>query len=136
MPGHGHLWSLPDGTGLHAPYGELVREDGTGRVCCHLCGRWFRALGGHVRAHGYSAVAYRAELGLGTRTPLTAPEVSAGLAARQAARYWSSAGTRAAFAVGQALARSGELGRGPGSGRPGPAPHGPARVRSRLRPVR
>ena len=36
---HAHLWSLLDGTGLHAPYGQLVIESGTGRVCCHLCGR-------------------------------------------------------------------------------------------------
>ena len=27
---HGHLWSRPDGTGLHAPAGELVLEAGTG----------------------------------------------------------------------------------------------------------
>lgn len=108
---HGHLWSLPDGTGLHAPDGELVREDGTGRLCCHLCGRWFRALGSHVRLHGYTAATYREAMGLGTTTTLVAPDVSAGISARQTARYASRAEVREAFAVGQAMARSGELGR-------------------------
>lgn len=109
-PAHGHLWSSAEGTGLHAPHGELAREDGTGRVCCHLCGQWFRALGSHVRVHGYTAAGYRAEMGLGTRTALTAPEISAGLSARQASRYRASVEVRAAFAVGQAMARTGELG--------------------------
>lgn len=108
---HGHLWSLADGTGLHAPHGELVREDGTGRLCCHLCGQWFRALGSHIRLHGYTAATYREAMGLGTTTTLVAPDVSAGISARQTARYDSSAGMREAFAVGQAMARSGELGR-------------------------
>lgn len=49
--GHGHLWQLPDGTGLHAPFGILIHSDDGGAVCCHLCGRWFRHLGAHVRAH-------------------------------------------------------------------------------------
>lgn len=109
--GHGHLWSLPDGTGLHAPYGELAGEDSTGRLCCHLCGRFFRALGSHVRRHGYTAASYREAMGLGTTTRLVAPDVSAGISARQTARYDASADVRAAFAAGQAMARSGELGR-------------------------
>lgn len=52
---HAHLWVLSDGTGLHAPPGTLTRDDETGR----LCGRWFRSLGSHVRAHGYTADTYR-----------------------------------------------------------------------------
>ena len=111
MTAHGHLWSLPDGTGLHAPYGQLVREDGTGRACCHLCGRWFRALGSHVRLHGYTAAGYRRTLGLSSMIPLAAPEVSARISVRQAARYRTDAETRAAFAVGQQMARTGELSR-------------------------
>lgn len=109
--GHGHLWSLPDGTGLHAPYGELAREDSSGRPCCHLCGRFFRALGSHVRRHGYTAASYREDMGLGTTTRLVAPDLSARISARQTARYDASADVRAAFAAGQAMARSGELGR-------------------------
>ncbi|GAA2483558.1 hypothetical protein [Winogradskya humida] len=63
MSRHGHLWRLPDGTGLHAPPGELAVEESTGRLCCHLCGRWFTSLGSHVRAHGYTAQSYRAVMG-------------------------------------------------------------------------
>ena len=61
-PAHGHLWSLPDGRGLHAPLGSLVADVSNGRLCCHLCGWWFRALGVHVRVHGYTAGAYRAAM--------------------------------------------------------------------------
>lgn len=111
MSTHGHLWIAPDGTGLHAPYGQLVREEGTGRACCHVCGRWFRALGGHVRVHGYTAAGYRQAMGLGATVVLAAADVVAPIAARQAARYRTDARTRAALAGGHALARSGELGR-------------------------
>ena len=108
--GHRHLWSSPDGTGLHAPYGQLVREDGTGRACCHLCGRWFRALGAHVRVHGHDAAGYRAAMGLGT-VVLAAPDVVAPIAHRQAERYRTNARARAALATGQEMARTGELAR-------------------------
>ncbi len=52
---HGHLWTLPDGTGLHAPPQVLTVDSATGRICCHLCGNWFRSLGSHVRVHGHTA---------------------------------------------------------------------------------
>jgi len=78
LPGrHGHLWFLPDGTGLHAPVGSLVAEEGTGRLCCHLCGEWFTALGVHVRVHGYTAGTYRERMGL----PRACALVAAGLPA-------------------------------------------------------
>ncbi len=74
---HLHLWSLPDGTGLHAPYAELVAEEGTSRLCCHLCGRWYVSLGAHVRAHGHTADTYRLAMGLCTTQPLTSTPLSA-----------------------------------------------------------
>ena len=79
---HGHLWSLADGTGLHAPYGQLVVESGTGRICCHLCGRWYVALGGHLRAHGHTADSYREAMGLCRSRPLVAEALSRSIAAR------------------------------------------------------
>lgn len=106
---HGHLWALPDGTGLHAPPGQLARDPGTGQVCCHLCGRWFRALGSHVRVHGYTAHSYREAMGLCRTRPLSAADLSAAISARQAAAYARSAQVRARFATGQKMARSGEL---------------------------
>lgn len=106
---HAHLWSLPDGTGLHAPYGQLVIEPGTGRVCCHLCGRWYVSLGGHVRRHGHTAESYREALGLCRGRPLVAEMLSRSIAARQREAYRRSPELRAYLAVGQELCMTGQL---------------------------
>ena len=108
---HLHLWHLSDGTGLHAPYGELVVEDGTGQLCCHFCGRWFVSLGAHVRVHGTTAERYREDLGLCRGDPLTASSLSTTIAARQKLAYGRSREVRERFAVGQQLARDGVLGK-------------------------
>ncbi|MGH3854173.1 MAG: MucR family transcriptional regulator [Pseudonocardiaceae bacterium] len=108
---HAHLWSLPDGTGLHAPYGQLVVESDTGRVCCHLCGRWFVSLGGHLRTHGHTADSYRETMGLCRSRPLVAPELSRSIATRQSEAYRRSPALRARLAVGQELSRTGRLAR-------------------------
>jgi hypothetical protein len=106
---HAHLWSLPHGTGLHAPYGELVTESGTGRVCSHLCGRWFVSLGGHLRRHGHTAESYRETMGLCRNRPLVAEALSRSIATRQREAYRRSSELRARLAVGQELSRTGEL---------------------------
>lgn len=106
---HGHLWSLADGTGLHAPYGQLVVEPGTGRVCCHLCGRWFVSLGGHLRTHGHTADSYREAMGLCRTRPLIAQTLSRSIAERQARAYRRSPAVRARLATGQHLSRTGQL---------------------------
>ena len=106
---HGHLWELPDGTGLHAPYGQLVVESGTGRVCCHLCGRWFVSLGGHLRTHGHTAESYRETMGLYRGRPLVSKALSRAIAARQGQAYRRSPELRARLAVGQGLCRTGQL---------------------------
>lgn len=106
---HGHLWSLPDGTGLHAPFGELVVEAGTGRVCCHLCGHWYVSLGGHLRAHGHTAESYRATMGLCRTRRLIAVDLSRSIAVRQARAYRRSPAVRARLAAGQELSRTGDL---------------------------
>jgi hypothetical protein len=106
---HAHLWSLPDGTGLHAPYGQLVIESGTGRVCCHLCGRWYVSLGGHLRAHGHTADSYREAMGLCRSRPLVAETLSRSIAARQAEAYRRSPELRAQLAAGQEFSKTGQL---------------------------
>jgi hypothetical protein len=106
---HAHLWSLPDGTGLHAPRGRLTREEGTGRLCCHLCGRWFRSLASHVRRHGYTAEAYREAMGLCRTRPLISSDVSAAISDRQARAYAQDPEVRRRLLPGQELARSGAL---------------------------
>ncbi|GAA0546087.1 hypothetical protein GCM10010172_29650 [Paractinoplanes ferrugineus] len=102
---HGHLWELPDGTGLHARPGELTVEDATGRLCCHLCGRWYTSLGSHVRAHGYTAESYRAAMDLYAGEPLIARTLSASIRDRQAGRYHRSEELREVFAAGAARLR-------------------------------
>lgn len=106
---HSHLWSLPDGTGLHAPHGELVVEPRTGKVCCHLCGRWFVSLAGHIRAHGHTADSYRRTMGLCRTRRLIAAELSRSIAARQARAYRDSPAVRSRLAAGQELSRTGRL---------------------------
>lgn len=128
--GHLHLWTLADGTGLHAPYGHLVRDTDSGRVCCHLCGRWFVALGAHVRVHGYTTDVYRTAMGLRSSQGLVAASLSGQLRRRQAARYEADAEVRQALGIGQAMARSGQLAwrrRAPTASQPEPA----QRVRER-----
>ncbi|MGH3695746.1 MAG: MucR family transcriptional regulator [Pseudonocardiaceae bacterium] len=106
---HAHLWSLPDGTGLRAPYGRLVFDSSTGRVCCHLCGRWFVSLGGHLRRHGHNAESYRDLIGLCRSRPLVAETLSRSIATRQRRAYRRSPALRAQLAVGQELSRTGRL---------------------------
>lgn len=117
QPGHGHLWRLADGTGLHAPFGQLTRHPESGEVCCHLCGRWFRALGSHIRVHGYTGAAYREAMGLTRTRPLTSPDHSAAISAHATRRYRSSPLLRSYFAPGQERARLGTLNRAPAAAR-------------------
>ena len=65
QPGHP---SLP-------PLGILITDtDGT-RVQCHACGRFFRALSGHVAVHGLTPGEYRATYELARTLSLAAPAV-------------------------------------------------------------
>ncbi len=89
--------------GLHAPYAELVVDDDTAGLCCHLCGRWFRALGSHVRVHGHTADTYRETMGLCTTAALTSVDVSTALAARASHRYATDEHLRAELAAGRRL---------------------------------
>lgn len=51
-------FALAEGT----EFGELAVRDGL--VMCHVCGEWFRSLGGHVATHGLTADAYRSAFDL------------------------------------------------------------------------
>ncbi|HJT05083.1 MAG TPA: MucR family transcriptional regulator [Pseudonocardiaceae bacterium] len=126
---HAHLWSLPDGTGLHAPYGQLMAEPASGRICCHLCGRWFVSLGSHLRQHGHTADSYREAMGLCRSRPLVAAALSRSIASRQSAAYRRSPTLRAHLAVGQELSRTGQLARLASTARSGQAPWELAQVR-------
>lgn len=105
-----HLRTPTNDAGLHAPYGVLARDD-DGRVCCHLCGRWFVALGVHVKVHGYTADAYRRDMGLLSSRGLIATPLSERTRRRMRERYQRTAEVRQDLAQGQELARSGQLAR-------------------------
>jgi hypothetical protein len=59
-------------------YGQIgvLASDGE-RVQCHICGKWFGHLGGHVkRAHDAEAADYKAEFGLNATTGLIGPALA------------------------------------------------------------
>lgn len=115
-PSHLHLWSLPDGTGLHAPYGDLAVDDDTLRLCCHLCGRWYVSLGAHVRAHGHTADTYRQTMGLCATQPLTSTPLSSTIAKRQGERYRRDVELRARLDAGRQTLRSAPRSAAPSDG--------------------
>jgi ROS/MUCR transcriptional regulator protein len=80
-------------------------------VQCHLCGHWYRILSSShlLHAHGISASDYRQLVGLRPRHPLQAPARSAAQADLMRRRIVAEPALRAAMAVGERLARSGEL---------------------------
>ncbi|MER8188588.1 MucR family transcriptional regulator [Kitasatospora sp. NPDC094015] len=89
--------------------GRLARDEESDLVLCHVCGRGFRALGSHVRVHGMTAAEYREEFRLMRTRALSARAVSRARSVAQRAVYERSARTRADFAAGQSMARSGAL---------------------------
>ena len=102
--------TLADGTVCFAPLGELLVVDGGQRVVCHLCGRELVLLAAsHLRKHGWTPQAYREAFGLGRGTALCAPLLLQQRRALGVARYAANARLRDGLAVGQAMARSGEL---------------------------
>jgi len=56
------------GVVLHNPEEDLVQ--------CHICGLWFRSLGGHIRFHGYTASSYREDFELSKSIPLVCLDLS------------------------------------------------------------
>jgi rubrerythrin len=60
------LGRLDDGTVYYAPLGEIPYDADEDRVQCHLCGGWYRIIGGtHLRhTHGWTVDEYRERLGL------------------------------------------------------------------------
>ncbi len=95
---------------MFAPLGELVVVDDGQRVVCHLCGRALAWLGApHLRAHGWTAMGYREAFGLRRSASLCAPAVAEHRRQLGLQRYAANPRLRDGLAVGQAMARSGEL---------------------------
>ncbi|MFJ8046067.1 MucR family transcriptional regulator [Kitasatospora sp. NPDC096147] len=92
-----------------ARFGRLERDEGADLVICHVCGRGFRALGSHVRAHGMTAAEYRDEFGLLRTRALSSRDTSRSRSTAQRAAFESTPRVREGLMVGQAMARDGEL---------------------------
>jgi hypothetical protein len=85
------LGRLADGTPYFAPLGEVPYDPDEDRSQCHLCGDWFRVVGGlHIRRrHGWTIDSYREEFGLLKHEPTCARGVSEKLLVRTKARLVS-----------------------------------------------
>lgn len=110
----------------------MVGDPFTGQVCCHLCGRLFTLLGAHVRVHGLDAAGYRELVGLCRTRALAAPQLSSRIQTRQRMQYDAVPAVRDRLALGQELARSGQLA-WRRSRRDQQEPEPPERRRGRLR---
>ncbi|HXL16615.1 MAG TPA: MucR family transcriptional regulator [Streptosporangiaceae bacterium] len=101
------LGVLDDGTAFYAPIGEVI-TDGT-RVICHLCGRSLRSVTAHLRAHGWTKVAYCEAFGLERGESLEGPETRKRRSAAFNARLIFDPAVREGSAAGRELARTGVL---------------------------
>jgi hypothetical protein len=101
---------LEDGTWLFAPLGSMYVVGDGARVVCHVCGDGLAAVSAqHARRHGLSLADYRERFGLNRKQSLIAPALAEARRAEGRRRWAANPGVREGLAVGQAMARSGEL---------------------------
>src|SRR5258708_37631131 len=100
---------LADGTAFYAPIGEVITDDA--RVICHLCGRSLRSVTAHLRAHGWTKLAYCEAFGLERGQSLEGPETRKRRSAAFTARLIFEPAVREGSAAGRIRARNGDLAR-------------------------
>jgi hypothetical protein len=100
---------LADGTPFYAPIGEVLVADA--RVTYHLCGRSFRSVTAHLRAHGWTKERYCMTFGLERTQSLEGHETRKLRSAAFAARLIFEPAVREGSAAGRARARAGALAR-------------------------
>ena len=98
---------LADGTPIYAPLGE-VSVSGP-RVMCHLCGRLYRSVAAHLRAHGWTKVQYADAVGLERGQSLEGPDTRKLRSAAFTARLVFDPAIRDGSAAGRRRARAGDL---------------------------
>lgn len=98
---------LADGTVYYAPIGEVLVSGAL--VTCHLCGRSLRSVAAHLRAHGWTKLAYCEAFGLERGQPLEGPETRKLRAAALASRLVFEPAMRQGSAAGRDRARTGDL---------------------------
>jgi AraC-like DNA-binding protein len=101
------LGVLADGTPYYAPLGEITSDGPT--VLCHLCGRSLKSVTAHLRAHGWTKVAYCEAFGLERSQPLEGLETRKRRAASFAPRLIFDPAIRSGSAAGRQRAATGEL---------------------------
>ena len=108
-------YRLPDGTAVFHPLGELLIDRDEDRICCGLCGRWYRSLAPHLHAkHQWTADEYRQAFGLNVQRALEAPGTTERRSSALKRRLKTDQRLGAGMRVGLALSRTGvlnELGR-------------------------
>ena len=98
---------LADGTAYYAPIGEVVVSGAL--VTCHLCGRSLRSVAAHLRAHGWTKLAYCEAFGLERGQPLEGAETRKLRAAALTSRLVFEPAMRQGSAAGRDRARTGDL---------------------------
>ena len=100
---------LADGTPYYAPIGEVIVDRSL--VTCHLCGRALRSVTAHLRAHGWTKLAYCEAFGLERGQPLEGPETRKLRAVALTSRLVFEPAMRQGSAAGRARAGTGALAR-------------------------
>ena len=101
---------LDDGTWVYAPVGEVLVVAGGDRIVCHACGDALEAITRHhVHRHNLDLADYRLRFGLNRKASLIAPSLAETRQAEGRRRWQSNDRVRDGLAVGQAMAKSGEL---------------------------
>ncbi len=79
---------LPDGVVFYGRLGAIAYDADADRVQCHLCGGWYRQVGGShlLRTHGWTLDEYRDAFHLPRLAPTCASGVSTALRRRASAR--------------------------------------------------
>jgi hypothetical protein len=71
---HEPFQEVPEGTGFR---GVLMYNETEDKIQCHTCGKWFHALGGHLKSHKTTADDHRMKYGLNFNIALCGTEVAA-----------------------------------------------------------
>jgi ROS/MUCR transcriptional regulator protein len=101
---------LEDGTWLYAPFGDVLVVTGGDRIMCHACGDALEAITRHhARRHGLDLAGYRKAFGLNRNQSLVAPALAQTRREEGKRRWETNTRVRDGLAVGQAMARSGDL---------------------------
>ena len=71
---HEPFMDVSDGVGF---LGVVQYRETDDTVQCHICAKWFKALGAHIKGHGMSADEYREKYGLNFNLALCGTEIAA-----------------------------------------------------------